>query len=358
MVSVRVGTLGARAVVASGTAFDLVGSTLMASDPEGRYRFTEVDRWRHLARAMPAADIRTFEGIGQHGTINLIGLALECPGARNAADLAAYIESLPPAEVVRNAIGRYRRTILRGIGADVIDAAVAGDEAARKRFMTASWTDVPLWQKALRYLLGAPADEIGGAIAGAFRRWNDLVFAHEEARLAEAQERELAALRSESESWSVDSLLRRVAPTLEYVPPAGIELVTVAPISSVKPIVLFLDHRMETIVLFATSDQPTAGEPPEQLVLLGKALGDELRLRTLRALAAGPKTLGDLAAELGVPRTSLSYHIGILRAAGLIRHTIEDGRWGRLTLRPDAVARVEPLFRDFLTSPPDGRPDA
>jgi DNA-binding transcriptional ArsR family regulator len=338
-------------------AFDLVGSTLMASDPAGRHRFNEVDRWRSLARAMPAADVRTFEGLGQHGTINLIGLALECPGPRTATDLVAYMAALPPEEVVRNAIGRYRRTILRGIGADVIDAAVGGDEAARKRFMTASWADVPLWQKALRHLLGAPADEVGLAIVSAFRHWNELVFAHEEARLAEAQEREVAALRAESASWSVDSLLRRVAPTLEYVPPSGIELVTVAPISSVRPIVLFLDHRMETIVLFATSDQPAAGAPPEQLVLLGKALGDELRLRTLRALAAGPRTLGELAVELGVPRTSLSYHIGILRAAGLIRHTIEDGRWGRLTLRPDAVARVEPLFRGFLADNVTSRPE-
>jgi DNA-binding transcriptional ArsR family regulator len=94
-----------------------------------------------------------------------------------------------------------------------------------------------------------------------------------------------------------------------------------------------------------------ADAPPEQLVQLGKALADPLRLRALRILAGGPRTLGDLAAELGVPRTTLAHHIAVLRAAGLLSHTVEDGRWGRLSLRADAVADVEPLFRGFVTPP-------
>lgn len=348
----RPGLLGTRAVVGSGTAFELVASALMLADTAGRHRFDAVDLWTGRAREMDPADVRTFEGLGPHAIMNLIGLALESPGERSASDFLAHLASLPPAEVVLNAIGRYRRTILRSASSEVIERAVQGDDAARATFIDASWSSVVDWQKSLRYMLAIPADKLGGAITGAFQRWHDGVFVHEAARLAEYQARAAAALRAEATDWRVDALLRRVAPALEYVPPAGIELLTCVPISSIKPAILFLDHRMETVVLFTMADPPAANEPPDQLILLGKALGDPLRLQTLRALAAGPRTLGDLATELGVPRSSLSHHISILRAAGFITHTIDDGRWGRLTLRPDAIASVEPLFRAFLGGAP------
>ena len=62
----------------------------------------------------------------------------------------------------------------------------------------------------------------------------------------------------------------------------------------------------------------------------------------------------DLATQLGIPRTSLAHHMSVLRAAGLITHTIDDGRWGRLTLRADAVADIEPLFRGFVAARTSG----
>ncbi len=347
----RLGTLGTRALVDAGTAFELVASALMVADRAGRHRFDEVNLWRRHARSMGATDARTFEGLGTHGVMNLIGLASESPDERNAPDFLALLDSLSPVEIVLNAIGRYRRTILRVVPAEVIEAAVAGDAAAQKRVLTRSWSDVPEWQKALRFLFERPADEVGTAIVLAFRRWYERAFIHEEARLAAWQAREVQKVRAESDTWRLEALLHRVAPALEYLPPAGVDLVTFVPIASIKPAILFLDHRMESIVLYTTADAPAADAPPEALVLLGKALGDELRLRTLRALAGGPRSLSDLAAEVGVPRTSLAHHIAILRAAGFITHTIDDGRWGRLALRPEAIARVEPLFRGFLAAP-------
>ena len=345
----RAGALGARAVVETGLGFDFVASALMLADPAGRKRFTENDLWRRHARAMDSADVRTLERLGAHPMINLVGLASESPGERGPADVLAHLSAVPPAELVLNAVGRYRRTILRGIAGDVIEDAVAGDAAARKQFHDLSWPDLPEWQASLRFLLGRPPEEVAPAIVGALERWHERAFAQEAERLSDAQERAATALRAESTSWRVDTLMRRVTPPVEYVPPAGVEVTTFVPVSSVRPAFVFLDHRMESIVLFPIAEAPaSAEEPPELLVLLGKALGDELRLRALRALASGPRTLADLATELGVPRTSLAHHMSILRAAGLVSHTIDDGRWGKLALRADAITNVAPLFRGFM----------
>ena len=344
----RLAAPGPRAILEAGTAFELVASTLTVADTGGRDRFADVAQWRERARAMDGTDRRILERMGPHVVMNLVGLAAESGGERSAADFLRHAAAISPVELIRNAVGRYRRDILRTAPGDLIDDAIAGDKAAQKQFLAMSWPDVPEWHRSLRFVLGRPPEELAPAIVRAFRAWHDRVFATEAERLGRAQLDQVAALSAESAVWRPDALLRRVAPGADYVPPAGVDLLTFVPVSSVRPVVIFLDHRMETFVLFPVVEASIGDAPPEQLVQLGKALGDELRLRALRALAAGPRTLADLATELGVPRTSLAHHVSILRAAGLLTHTIDDGRWGRLELRASAVGEIPPLFRRYI----------
>ncbi len=347
-----------RLVLSAGMAFELVASTIIVADPAGQHRFTEIERWSGAMHALSAADRRTFESMGQHAVMNLLGLAAESPGERGAGDFLGHLAAQPAAEVVAVAAGRYRRVILRDVDGAVVDAAIAGDAPARKRFLAMSWPDVPEWQQSLRFLLGRPPDVVAEAIVGAFQNWHDRVFASEADRLRELQTVALDRLRAESTTWRTDALLRRVAPDVDYTPPSGLETMRFVPVSSVGPVVFILDHRMDTILLFNDAGPGTDDEPPERLVQLGKALADPLRLRALRALSIGPRTLADLATELGVPRTSLAHHMTVLRAAGLITHTTDDGRWGKLTLRPDAVADVEPMFRAFVVANGQRRGDS
>lgn len=287
--------------------------------------------------------------------MNLLGLAAETKGDRSATDYLAHLRSTSAVEVVRHACGRYRRAVLHGVSGQVIDDAIAGDPAARKQFVSMSWPDVPEWQRSLRFLLGGSPEPMAEALIDAFQHWHDVAIAQEEARLADAQKAVIEHLAAESGAWHADALLRRVLPDVDYDPPADLESMTFVPVSSTRPLAIILDHGMDTMFLFDLGAPSTPDTPPERLVQLGKALADPLRLRALRILATGPHTLGDLAAELGVPRTSLAHHISVLRAAGLLTHTIEDGRWGRLTLRADAVADIEPMFRDFVATQASGR---
>ena len=57
---------------------------------------------------------------------------------------------------------------------------------------------------------------------------------------------------------------------------------------------------------------------PLRLVRLSKALGDEKRLRILRALADGEKSLMELAEMFGLAKTTMHHHMIILRSAGLV----------------------------------------
>jgi DNA-binding transcriptional ArsR family regulator len=80
-------------------------------------------------------------------------------------------------------------------------------------------------------------------------------------------------------------------------------------------------------------------------VRLSKALGDEKRLRILRALADGEKTLMELADTFGVAKTTMHHHMIILRSAGLVTVGVGSKRY---RLRHETVPDVGALLSGYL----------
>jgi ArsR family transcriptional regulator len=71
----------------------------------------------------------------------------------------------------------------------------------------------------------------------------------------------------------------------------------------------------------ATFRHPTA-LPPEALARIAhrlKAMADPTRLHILQLLAPGELCVGDLVSQLGCTQANVSKHLGVLRAAGLVR---------------------------------------
>ncbi|WP_301587610.1 metalloregulator ArsR/SmtB family transcription factor [Sabulicella glaciei] len=86
------------------------------------------------------------------------------------------------------------------------------------------------------------------------------------------------------------------------------------------------------------------------------ALGQETRLDLLRALlTAGPSGLaaGEIASRLGVPASTLSFHLRALEQAGLIAAT----RQGRSLLYAAQIGRLRALMSFLADSCCDGAPE-
>ena len=71
--------------------------------------------------------------------------------------------------------------------------------------------------------------------------------------------------------------------------------------------------------------------------MVHKALADVNRLRIVRCLAAADATVADLVAQVGLSQPLVSWHVGRLRAAGLVA-TRRAGRETVCRLRPEAFA--------------------
>jgi ArsR family transcriptional regulator len=73
---------------------------------------------------------------------------------------------------------------------------------------------------------------------------------------------------------------------------------------------------------------------PKRGARLLRALGDPERLRIVRCLRGGPKSVGEIAAELDVTVVNMSHHLGVLRQAGLVEDE-KQGRYVVYRLHPD-----------------------
>ncbi|HEV8488615.1 MAG TPA: metalloregulator ArsR/SmtB family transcription factor [Candidatus Limnocylindrales bacterium] len=79
-------------------------------------------------------------------------------------------------------------------------------------------------------------------------------------------------------------------------------------------------------------DQP---DDLRELRVFHKALADVNRLRIVQRLAGGTASVTDLIEEIGLSQPLVSWHIGRLRAAGLVT-TRRTGRETTCSLRPEA----------------------
>lgn len=70
--------------------------------------------------------------------------------------------------------------------------------------------------------------------------------------------------------------------------------------------------------------------------ILAHALSDETRLGILARLRNGERCVCDLQADLDAAQSRLSFHLRVLKEAGLVRDR-REGRWSFYTLEPQAV---------------------
>jgi DNA-binding transcriptional ArsR family regulator len=131
-----------------------------------------------------------------------------------------------------------------------------------------------------------------------------------------------------------------------------LERVVMIPSFLQRPLVGHVEFGDVLIIVFPVADESVSAEtdaPPLRLVRLSKALGDEKRLRILRALSEGEKTLMELADTFGVAKTTMHHHMIILRSAGLVTVGVGSKRY---RLRHETLPDVGALLSGYLGAAP------
>lgn len=81
---------------------------------------------------------------------------------------------------------------------------------------------------------------------------------------------------------------------------------------------------------------------PARAAELFHALSDETRLGILEMLRDGERCVCDLQSDLEAAQSRLSFHLKVLRQAGLVTDR-REGRWAYYSINPDAMTELHDL---------------
>lgn len=84
------------------------------------------------------------------------------------------------------------------------------------------------------------------------------------------------------------------------------------------------------------------------------ALSDGTRLAVLEMLGDGERCVCDLQDALGAAQSRLSFHLRVLKDAGLVTDR-KEGRWSYYALAPDAFAEAHDAVRALAPGRSGGR---
>lgn len=88
----------------------------------------------------------------------------------------------------------------------------------------------------------------------------------------------------------------------------------------------------------------------ERAARLFHALSDQTRLSILQRLRFGERCVCDLTDALEAAQSRLSFHLKVLKEAGLVTDR-REGRWMYYTLNTDALAEVAELAETLASAP-------
>ena len=92
--------------------------------------------------------------------------------------------------------------------------------------------------------------------------------------------------------------------------------------------------------------EPKKDEVPENLLLLFKALGDEMRLKILRELSKCPESTQKLSEKLHITEAGISKQLKILCEAGLV-YKVRHGKYVIYFAEKQSVDSIPYRYSEF-----------
>jgi DNA-binding transcriptional ArsR family regulator len=256
--------------------------------------------------------------------IVLAGLAVDRPDVTDAAAFVDLVEHASSDEIIHTLLSEdvrspeTRALAERALAGDaeaktmLVDLLVAGDSHRREAF-AAVLDDVD-----------AMADRGRIVLRAWLRQFSEI-----EPRIGAIIRRDADARVREAATLAPADLIERTTGGIRWLSEPGIRRVVLAPSYFARPYNYLLggdDWRLFGYpVADSALDPVDPMAPPQSLVRLNRALGDDTRLRILRLLRDRDLYLTEIAQALELSKPTIKHHLAQLRSAGLVTLTEEGG---------------------------------
>lgn len=179
--------------------------------------------------------------------------------------------------------------------------------------------------------------------------WHEYYFRHLDPAIMAGLVRDAAEKQHLRATISPRDIVEEATRGIYLEPAPDIDGVLLAPQFHYRPWTVY--HCLGRLKIYLYPADPLPPEPgdlPPRLMRMTRALSDESRMRILRFLAGGAYTFTAVVRQTGLAKSTVHQHMGVLRAAGLVR--VHDGgdRSGTYSLRPKAVGLLADQLDTFL----------
>jgi DNA-binding transcriptional ArsR family regulator len=311
-------------------------------------------RWFENVRTSASPELmHALERIGPEAGkiwVNLVGLATAAPPTLDVASFRRRVRSLDPMDLRLYLLGAHVPAYQQSIAPDLLRRAARNDPDAAEELVKDGAYFGGESRRFLRPLLGLTPEETKATLLNAMDRWYREVFRAREAEWEPILLRDAEAKRRLIGTLPPDQVIE-AASGIRFVPQPGIRKIHLIPQVTTRPWVWLAEHDDARIYCYPVADEsfaPEGSTPPSRLVRLHKALGDEKRLRMLKAIAESTATLQELADRFGLPKSTAHHHLAILRSAGLISVTSDEEH--RYSVRHEVIPELSTLLDTYLGS--------
>jgi len=274
--------------------------------------------------------------------LTLLGVARTAPLPNDLDRFVAHLKSHDPVALRRQMLRNAGYTTSRGHEAAVLDLAASGDGEAVDSLLGDG-------DPGLLRLFHLPPEETRDLLVDLLCTIDNEVDLQLEPMMA-ILERDAVATRTLAATMEPAELVERVTNGVTFEPRPGLAGVVLIPSIVVRPWVVISEHADIRIFSYPVADEHMTldpATPPDHLIGVFKALGEERRLRILYLLGGEPRTLGELADKIDLAKSTTHHHLRLLRQAGLVRVVVGDDDQ-RYELREAAVPEAGILLASYL----------
>jgi DNA-binding transcriptional ArsR family regulator len=262
-------------------------------------------------------------------------------------DLLVRVRRIEPLELRRYLVGVYVPTWRDLVGGAWLERAAAGDPAAVRKLLAHRRYYGGEAAKGLSLVLPLSASQTKRRVLAVFHRFASEVFERRGRRVVARLERDAERVESLGATLSPEDVISAATGGYHYRAEPEFARVVLVPHEAARPWLLLCQHGDARIICYPLG---AAAEPSleEEGVRLGRALGDEQRMRILRRLVAGDASLAELAESVGIAKSTAHHHLALLREAGLVSlHGNARRYW--YSLRPGVAGESAVLVAEVLS---------
>ena len=293
-----------------------------------------------LPRDARASVSRLFES---EVAVQVATFAVERPEIRTPRDFVDAVEAAAPGDILKAVLCE---TFLTPGLPELLERALDGDEAAFALLPE----KLPEWRRDERIAMLRDAAGTHAEIVMVLRAWL-APFETIVDRVAQLEQRDHDLRTADRATLTPADLIERTTGGIRWLGEPGVRRVILAPSLFSRPYNFLLAGQDWRFFGYPIADEalepsdPLA--PPQSVVRLHRALGDETRLRILKLLASGDLYLTEIAQHLDLSKPTIKHHLALLRAAGAVTIT-ESGTVIYYTLRRQRFDEMATELKRFL----------